>query len=517
MKKAFKTLFIYLGVLLLAFVATAVFCGAFLFFYRDGNIFGIQYIKRNEILYAQENEDMSALKTIEINCESFDVRINVNSQTKNVSGAMKNKVFGYTHKSKAQPSFGLEYDEATQTAVFTAVEPKGWLSRKDCYIEIVIPKDLAEKGYDLHVTTNKSDVVIGGEDVLTLGDIVIKNNKGNTSVKNVLIKGSIEADIGSGWLGFDSKCKTNRKVDCEIKLGSGLVNFTKVNPDEFLIKTVEIKSIKSGTVGIERLEELITNGNINGGGKIEIHNVDFVDFTSLDTKVYIENLGKIGTSVTSRLTFSGFGGCTISNVYSHLQVDGQDGDITINSATETISLITTKGNIKMYKALKLVSASSEYGNIDITFDNVALDYSPSSVGDANLNRTVIATTKNGHIWIKGLQNGRVSASGSGKISLQYNKVVGENVIDAKTGMVSIAVPNPTSSSRAGEYAFNLTVDSKTASDIKVGVVGSIGAVDFADSGFKNFTNIYGDAGTDNLKVTSTTGVIKIRSNDLAQY
>lgn len=517
MKKAFKTLFIYLGVLLLAFIATVVFCGAFLFFYRDGNIFGIQYIKRNEILYARENEDMSSLRTIEINAQNFDVNIVVNSRVDNIMGAMRNKTFGYTHKKKAQANFTLEYDETTQTAVFNATEPRGWLSRKNCYIEIVIPEDFADAGYNLQINTDKSDVTIGGEDVLTLGDIIIKNNKGNTSVKNVLIKGSIETDIGSGWLGFDSKCKTNRKIDCEIKVGSGLINFTKVNPEEFLIKTVEIKSIKSGTIGIEKLDELITNGNINSGGKIEIHYVNYVDFSSLDTKVIIENMGVIGTTSTSRLNFTGFGGCKIGNVYSHLQVDGHNGDIVINSATETISLITSEGNIKMNKASKLVSASSEYGNIDITFDDSALDYSPSNISNANLNRAVIATTKNGHIWIKGLQNGRVSASGSGKISLKYDKVVGENVIDAKTGMVSIAVPNPTDLSGVDEYAFNLTVDSKSASDIKVGVVGSIGAVDFGDSGFKNFTNIYGNAGNNNLKVTSNTGTIKIRSNDLSQY
>jgi len=44
MKKAFKITTIYLGVTLLALVATAVFCGAFLFFYREGDIFGIKYV-----------------------------------------------------------------------------------------------------------------------------------------------------------------------------------------------------------------------------------------------------------------------------------------------------------------------------------------------------------------------------------------------------------------------------------------------------------------------------------------
>ena len=149
MKKGLKTFLIYLGVLILAFLATVVFCAAFLFFYREGNIFGIQYIKRNELIYARENEDMSDIQKIEVYGNNFDINIKLYHGISDLAGVMSNKVFGYAKKSKAQASFTLEYDEVNKTAVFTVKEPKGWLNKSECYIEIALPSDLAENDIDL--------------------------------------------------------------------------------------------------------------------------------------------------------------------------------------------------------------------------------------------------------------------------------------------------------------------------------------------------------------------------------
>ena len=140
------------------------------------------------------------------------------------------------------------------------------------------------------------------------------------------------------------------------------------------------------------------------------------------------------------------------------------------------------------------------------------------MNDANKNRAVIATTKNGHIIVKGLQNGHITATNSGRISLHYDRVVGDNEINGNLGTVKIVVPNPLSNS-SNECAFNLRVDSDVNADIKVGVAGSIGRVDFSESGIHEFTNIYnsGSSTTNNLSVSSLTGPIKIRSLDLINY
>ena len=517
MKKAFKTIFIYLGVILLALLATVIFCAGFLFFYREGNIFGIQYISTNETLYAKENEDMSNLKTIEINSENFDVYVRVNPNVSSLMGAMRNKVFGFAKKSKAQASFSLEYNETTQTAVFSSTQPKGWLSTKNSFIEIAIPEEFAEDGYDIKVKTTKGDIQIGGDYDWTIGSLVIETSKGEATITNIVFNDSINVNIGSGLVYIDETCTTVTAIDSKIDVGSGTINFAKINVDKFSFGVVEIKSIRRGKIGIVKLEELITNGNINGGGKIEIGEVNLVNLSSLDTDVSINNINSESAVLTnSRINISGLGDVWVKNANCNLEVNAYNGDVYINSSTGSVNLSANQGDIRMDNALKVVSAETSYGNIKINFNEAALDF---VAGQSDNNRMVIASTKNGHIVVNGLQNGHIVATDKGRITLNYDRVVGDNIVQAQSGAVSVVVPNPTVQTPANLYAFNLIVNSEVNSDIKVGVVGSIGAVDYSGSGLKQFTNIYNslNSTSNNLTVNSTTGIIKVRSMDLIGY
>lgn len=505
--------------MLLALIATVIFCAGFLFFYREGNIFGIQYISMDEVLYARDNEDMSDLQTIELYSESFDVKISVNENVDSLIGAMKNRVFGYAKKSKAQASFLLEYDEVSKTAVFDSVQPQGWLNKKKSFIEIAIPQSIVDSGCNLVIKTSKADINIKGVEDWTVGNVTIESSKGDVKITNVNISNSINFNIGSGSVYIDETCTTKSTIDCQIKVGSGTIDLTKINTDEFSFGVIEIKSIKRGKIGIIKAEELITNGNINGGGRIEVGDVGFVDFTSLDTDIFIKNINGVEGSDAdkSTITITGNGEVWINKAESDLEISGHNGDIYVNVATETMVLTANQGDIEVDNATKLVSPTTTYGNIDIQFSAGALDYS-----SINENRAVVATTKNGHIIVKGLQYGVIEATDKGRISLEYDKVVGANNIIAKSGVVNIVVPNPTENSETDEFAFNLKVNSEVNCDIKVGVVGDLGAmnpVDYSGSGVKEFSNIYnsGTATTNTLNASSTTGIIKIRSRDLIGF
>jgi hypothetical protein len=519
MKKAFKIIFIYLGVILLALLATVIFCAGFLFFYREGNIFGIQYISTDEVLYAKESEDMSDLQTIELYSESFDVQISVNENVDTLMGAMKNKVFGYAKKTKAHASFSLEYDEVSKTAVFDSKQPKGWLNKKKSFVEIAIPQSIADSGCDLVIKTSRADIKIGGTEDWVVGDLVVESSKGNINITNMEIANNINVNIGTGKVYIDETCSTTSAIDCQISVGSGVVNFTKINTDEFAFGVVTIKSIKRGKIGIIKMEELITDGNIKGGGRIEIGDVGFVDFESLDTDILIRNINGVEGSDAdkSTITITGNGEVSINKAESDLEVNGHNGDIYVNVATESAILTANQGDIEIDNATKLVAATTTYGNIDIQFAGAALDY--SSVTES---RAVVATTKNGHIMVKGLQYGSIEATDSGRISLEYDRVVGDNKVVAKYGVVNIVVPNPTEESETDKFAFNLKVNSEVNCDIKVGVVGDLGAinpVDYKGSGVKEFSNIYnsGSSTSNTLNVNSTTGIIKIRSMDLVGF
>ena len=516
MKKIFKTITIYLGVLLLAGVATTIFCAGFLFFYRDGNIFGIQYIKTDKIIYARESADMANLERIEINSKNYDVAVKVNPNVDNLIGAMRNKVFGYAIKSKAQAKFTLEYNEVTRTATFNTVEPKGWLNKSDAYIEIAIPQDFAENVIDLVISTNKGDITVGGSNSWDIGKINVKSSKGDASFKNIIINETLTLSPGSGCFSVANSCSTaTGGINARLSVGSGTIDLTKFDTEKFKLNTVEIVKNSRGEINILQAKELVSNGNINGGGKIQVKEIGFVDFTSLDTNVYINS---IVNNATSRIKLTGTGKAIINRALCSLEITADDGDIKVGSATGTLALSTRHGDIKVVEALKLVSAVTIYGNIDISFGESALDYADTTINDGNKNRAVIATTKNGHIIVKGLQNGTITATESGRISLSYDRVVGDNVIVGSLGAVNIVVPNP-ETNESNECAFNLKVNSGVSADIKVGAAGSIGRVDFSESGIHEFTNIYNNASstTNNLNIESSTGPIKIRSLDLVKY
>ncbi len=515
MKKVFKLTTIYLSVILLALVATVIFCAGFLFFYRDGNIFGIQYIKKNEILFARESADMSNLQNIEIESGDFDVIVRVNSAQSNLIGAMCNKAFGYAIKSKAQPKFELEYNEATRTAEFSSVEPKGWLNKKDCYIEIAVPEDLSEKNINLKIKTNKGDIKIGGGLDWQVGTINIESKKGDGKVKNLTIAGDMVLKAGSGCFTIAETCESVGEIDAQLSVGSGTLDLTKIDSEKLKLDIARVVKNSRGQINILKTKELITNENINGGGKVQVVEVGFVDFASLDTNIYIKT---ITNPEASRIKITGNGKVFVNQVMGGLEVDANDGDIKINSAFGTLALSASRGDIEVVEALKLVSATTTYGNIEITFGDAALDYADTSVNDSNKNRAVIATTKNGHIIVQGLQNGVITATDSGRISLSYDRIVGDNQVVGKLGTVNIIVPHPATNS-SNECAFNLKVHSEVSADIKVGVAGSIGRVDFSESGIHEFKNIYNSTSStlNNLSVKTSTGPIKIRSLDLIKY
>lgn len=511
MKKAFKLFFVYLGVLILALIATVVFCGAFLFFYREGDIFGIKYISTNEIIQAVETDSMSGLNKIKVNGNDFTIQISVNSSVKTLKGAMQNKVFGYTYKDRAQAKFTLNYNKDTKTAVFDVKEPSGWISRKSAYIQIAIPKDLAKDGFDLEVVGDKADInIFKGEDELNIDNLIVNSSRGDVKLDNVNIVNSIITNIGKGEFVVSNSCTTSNPIDAIISVGNGDIDFGKTNTMLFNLGVVEIKKSGHGEIAVMKCDKLITNGNIESGGKIYVNEVKFVDFSSKDTDLVF---GKITYIDSSRIKLSGYGDVKIKMANCPLEIETHNGSIDIGTCTGKMILKANQGDILVSEALGYISANSAYGKIGIVYSKNANGYNTS-----NQHRAVQATTKNGLIDIYGLENGVITATDKGRINLTYNKIVGDNVVEAKQGTVNIVVPSPQNEG-SNEYAFNLKVETQTPSDIKVGVAGDIGNVNSDASGVLEFNNIYNSQSStsNNLSVTSSVGMIKIRSSDLVGF
>lgn len=515
MKKALKITMIYLGVILLALLATIIFCAGFLFFCRDANIFGVKYINTNQIIYAREDGDMSGLETIEINSKDFPVNIVLNSNVQSVSGAMRNNVYGYLRQSKAVASYSLNYNSATKTAVFNGSEPSGFLNKSDSYIEIAIPKSDVAKGYNIVVKTSKGDVTINNGDLWTLGKVEINSSKGDVQIGNVRFTDEVNFDIGSGKVNVLNNCESQNEVRFNVGVTSGEINLFDINADKLVIGELNVVKNKRGKVVVKSIWKL-TSENVVQGGKIQVETVNFIDFECLDTHMQIINLESrdgLGKNDQSRIKVTGQGIVEISNAKDGalLDISGHNGDIVIKESARPLKISSNKGDIAVEKAILQVDAVSVSGNINIAFNSSAWD---CTVADANNNkaaRFVTATTESGDIKVIGLQRGIITATGKGEISLNYNKVVGENLIKSNSGAINIIVP-ATPENSGGSGAVSLTLDTGSNADVEVGVV------KWHSYGLKTFTNIYNETSvstSNNLNITSKTGIVKIRSADLA--
>ena len=513
MKKKLKIIFIYIGVLLLSLLMTVVACAAFLFFYREGNIFGIQYIKRNEILYADVSGIAGrSVSGITVIVDDFDVNIGVSPYGEEVRGALNNKVFGYTLKSNAQASITAKYDSVSGEVIFTIVEPQGWLSKKDCYVAIAIPETLAQMNIDLTIKTDKGDILIGRGDQISFGDVNIESSKGEVTLSNVAVENVLNANIGSGWIYVDEKCVADN-VDVNVKLGSGKINFTRI--DNFNIKTFKIESIKSGVVGVLRAYEVVTDGNIQGGGTVEIGSVTELEILSQDTNIKVGTVGQLGSEnlLMSRVDITGIGSVELDKVYSKIHVTGHNGYVKINNATGTVSVATNQGDIQISNAYKDVSVDTQYGNALVQFssDESAPDYTQSGRAKA-----LFATTKNGHIMAKGVQNANVTIRDKGRVSLDYEFVRGENVITSLgIGNINIVVPYENENDEC--IAFDLRTKSESKLDVEVGTVSSKQAELIGNTYYLDVDNVYGTASGNVLKIESVTGNIKLRSRNLIDF
>ena len=140
---------------------------------------------------------------IKVVSDGFDIRIEVLAFDGEIHGAMVNKVFGYVHKTKAQAKFTLTYEPDTGVATFAVAEPTGWVSKKDSYIAIALPRTIVSQGINIDAFSNKGDILIGEGEKIKVGSLGVSSAKGDVTVSNVDIAKELNIDIGSGLIFVD--------------------------------------------------------------------------------------------------------------------------------------------------------------------------------------------------------------------------------------------------------------------------------------------------------------------------
>lgn len=503
MKKIFKGIGIYTVIAFVAFVAIGVFCAGFLFFYRKANIFGFRYVSGSTSIYAKEESELIGIENIKIDAKNYPINIHTSKNAENLTGVMVVDVSGYTNKKLNKPEFSLKYNKESKTAVFTCIELNGWFNVNGSKINITLPQKYAEAGLNFEISTSKGNVYIGGDDLVGVGDLDIESRSGDVILNGVEF---VDADskvslvLGKGDFNASKKCK-GANVDFEISTDRGEIDLTNIDKEKLTIEQVKINKLTKGKVLLNTIKELITTENINGGGKVfVIEEVENVNFISLDTDV---NLNKITN--LANVFLNGLGDIVVNEAYGEsLALNVEDGDILVKKAYAKNHIINSNyGNVNIKDGKQNININSVYGNITVYFNEEAEDWN-----QINKSREINAVTKNGSIYVEGLQRGNITATNNGKISLKYNKVCDNNIINSNNGAVNIVVPD--SEPNASDKAFNLKLSTKVNPDIRVGVV------EINESGEKAIFNIYNNStnNTENtLSVSSTSGVVKIRSLD----
>ena len=423
MKGIIKKVVLYLGVAFLAFIATVVLCAGFLFFYRDGNIFGFKYIKEKEILYAYADEYWD-IEKINIVGKDFPINIQISSNVEVVAGALRNNVYGYTRTSYAPASFDMAYDEHEKMITFDVTEPKGWLARNGSTVEIVLPENYVDKAPQIIATSNKGKITVGNDTKMSVSNLELSSSKGDIKFGRVLLSGDLTVDIGSGEAFIDKSVASEENIDCYIKVGSGALGINNIE-DSLKIDSINILKNRVGEIYFKTAQRLL--GDIDGGGIIKCDKVETVDFKSRDTDVEI---GTISGVLKSRIQISGRGKVEVGEASALLEVEGCDGSVNIKSALNELVVATNNGNVTIAQASRLVSATTDEGDVKIKFSQGVGDYTE---GVLNV-RCVHVATKNGNVVVDGLQNGTVTVDGKGRVSLNYNRVVGKSNINCGNGI-----------------------------------------------------------------------------------
>lgn len=406
--------------LILILLLSGLFCVGllYLFFVPNSSMFGITYISYSG-KYISNYYSKSSVQSIELNSLNYDIVLSTSSSD-NVYALVHAKSFGYVLKENSQVKVKSELIAGTLKINIT--EPHGLAFKNDSVIELKLPKEFVP---NLKITNNKAKTTIDNKDV-TIQNLTYITNAGELNFNSGSVAGEMTLKLNKAKFNLGSNVNTTETI-ANIELTSG-----QFNASTHSFNTINVLDNTNGLISVKSCTSFNSQAK-SAGGKFSIGHASNVTIESSDTNVEIGQLD--GGSI--KLTESGK--ITINKVNGMVLLQTNSGSITVNNATSSFTTISENGDQLIKKATKQITSESKYGNINISFDSTAGDYNSS---EQYPSRSVIATTKNGKITLTGVDNIRIAIieNGTGRADIKMRKVLGENIVDAQRGSVSIKVP-----------------------------------------------------------------------------
>ncbi len=465
----------------------------YLFFVPKSDLFGITYISYSKDIESAsfspiDDQGVKEIHSVKMVNRSYDVQV-ISTKTDEISAVVHAKSFGYVLKKNSKVDISATIDDGT--LIFNVTEPKGLAFKGFSYIELKIPE------------TYRPTLILQNKDAKTS---INDANIGLTNLHYTTKSGDFKFKAGSL---IDTMVLNLNKATFKIESNVSMVHPTvnlKLTSGKFIGKNHNFTSIKvskntRGIVDVKscaEFEEIVKSA----GGKVSIETAQNVHIESSDTNVVINELkeGYIDLTETGKIRIKKLVGEALLKTDSgSIKVDDFDDNGILSTVSDT-------GDQTILNARRMVSSSSEYGNILVTFHKDAEGYTvPQSKADVPF-RSFVGSTKNGKITITDAENISINVieDGKARISAKMKNIIGVNRVYGKCGSINITVPTL--------ITYTLTTESTAGGSVNVNVG------QFAVNGYSNqsrvthlispIENFTGPA-AGSLEVTTTTGSLRV--------
>lgn len=431
MKKIWK--YIVISLLL----TLGLFCVGilYIFFVPGATLFNITYINYNK--HQESNKYLADYASnIVINSRAYETKVYYSEDETIYLKAYSNS-FGFVHK--ANNRFEVKTKQDYSTLTFTVIEPHGFATNNNSYIELFLPET---QTYNLTISNFKAKTTINSAKV-KINNLTYSTTKGDFNFAKGELKGNLNLNLNKSDFKISKDVITNEN-DVNLKISTG--SFSARNSN---LGDVSISSNTRGKINLGECKDIRSNHK-SSGGQISATKVQHVSITAGDTIVSLDEV----TNAAS-IDMKNSGRVSIKKLSGVSSISTNSGNINLGTTLSPVTVKSESGNIKITDAYKTISLTSNYGDSTVSFSESAPSYTENTSS-----RVLYASIRNGSLTANGIEHigevnnstesstGGVKIRGNGRVLLNMNNVYGVNSASGNNGNLKIVL------NKASQYILN---------------------------------------------------------------
>ena len=473
-----KTFWKYFSIILLLLIGLCMLGILYLFFVPNSSIFGLRYLSLNETIYS-DRYTAESFNKVTVNSHAYEVYVEP-SDSENIIVSLYVNSLGFTLVDNS--NYAIDTDIDGSELVFDITEPTGALVRNDSHITVMIPADTS---IALELNNDSANTYIDHSS-LNITELSYTTKSGDFEFTSGSVSGAMDLDIGKADFKIGAEVVTNNN-SVTIDSTTGLF---EAQPN---LGDIVVLSSDRAVFRLINCNSFYMNDN-DAGGSIDISQVQRVEIISSDTNI---TLGEVAndTSIENaiRIELTKTGKIDIQTTHQQATLITNDGNINVVTALDIINPSTQDGNVTIGTSKALVNFQSDYGNLDVSYSL-----------DTDADRRLIARTNNGRLTIRNVDNVAITVNGNGRVDVEMNAVLGNNIITAKSGSVRVIMPD------SAEYKLHTYTES---GEVNVNLLEISAGGGYKDKEKTTYINSATDS-SPSMDISTTTGSLYVRDRTL---